>query len=186
MRGIERAGHRVHPAVYSAIIPFTELVLDGALIKHLDATLSDPVSSEVFRRINADEARHLAVDFYLLERYGAARSRRDQLTGAARSVLHPVVLYSLLLGYLPMLERVRPNVLRTGLGEEQLVACVRRYVALGDHSPAAARHPVYRLFRFLSRWMVAGHHEVGELLLRVSDLCDALDLQLAPARRAAA
>src|SRR5262245_39284736 len=62
MAALERAADRVHPAVYSAIIPFTELVLDGALVKHLDVTVKDPVSAQVFRKINADEARHLAVD----------------------------------------------------------------------------------------------------------------------------
>ena len=178
---IERAGDRVHPAVYSAIIPFTELVLDGALVKHLDVNVLDPVCREVFRRINADEARHLAVDFYMLERYGAERPAGANLVDAARTAAHPVVLYALALGYLPMLHRVTPNIERMGVSQEQVFACIRRYVALGRESEGAARHPVYAMFRGFSRGILAGRTGLGELLVRVSDLCDALGLQLRPA-----
>ncbi len=182
LSAIERAGDRVHPAVYSAIIPFTELVLDGALVKHLDVNVLDPVCREVFRRINADEARHLAVDFYMLERYGAERPAAANLADAARTAAHPVVLYALALGYLPMLHRVTPNIERMGLSQEQVFACIRRYVALGVESEGAARHPVYTMFRGFSRGILAGRTGLGELLVRVSDLCDALQLRLRPAR----
>lgn len=184
MRALERIGHRVHPAVYSAIIPYTELVLDGALVKHLDVTVLDPICREVFRRVNADEARHLAVDFYMLERYGAERSPRANRADALRTAAHPLVLYAVALGYLPLLQRARPSIARLGLSEEQVFACIRRYVALGQESRGAARHPVYAFFRDLSRATLAGHDRLGAVLLRLSDLCDALDLNLPPARRA--
>jgi hypothetical protein len=172
---LERVAHRVHPAVYSAIIPFTELVLDGALVKHLDVTVTDPLCAEVFRRINADEARHLAVDFYMLEQYGGedpGRTRRATLLAGA----HPLVLYALLMGYLPMLARGRPNIRRIGLTDAQVHACIRRYIALGKESPQAARHPTYAIFRQLSRGIVAGKTGPGEFLMRVSDICDSLGL----------
>ncbi|HJZ87310.1 MAG TPA: ferritin-like domain-containing protein [Polyangia bacterium] len=178
MRALERAADKVHPAVYSAIIPFTELVLDGALVKHLEVTVKDPVCAHVFRRINADEARHLAVDFYMLERFGGEDPRRTR-RAAARALMHPVILYGLLLGYLPMLTRARPNLLRIGLGEDKVFACIRRYIALGDESPQAARHPAYASFRELSRRTVAGRSEPGEWLMRISDVFDSLNLRLA-------
>lgn len=179
LRAIDRMGDRVHPAVYAAIIPFTELVLDGALVKHLDTRVADPICREVFRRVNADEARHLAVDFYLLERYGA-RSPAAVAAHGARAVVHPVVLYGLALGYLPLLRRFEPNVHRIGLDLAEVEACIGRYIALGDQSPAVARHPVYAFFRWLARGMVAGDKRMGELLLRLSDVCDALGLGLRP------
>jgi hypothetical protein len=185
VRAIDRVGHRVHPAVYSAIIPFTELVLDGALVKHLDTHVADPVCREVFRRINADEARHLAVDFYMLERHGGDSRVRTAAHGV-RAAIHPVVLHALLLGYLPLLRRVQPNIRRIGLDLGEVRACIRRYTALGKHSPAAARHPIYALFRRLARGIESGDDPLGELLLRLSEVCDALGLGLRPSRGAAA
>ena len=172
---LERVAHRVHPAVYSAIIPFTELVLDGALVKHLDSTIQDPLCAEVFRRINADEARHLAVDFYMLERYGGQDPRRTRASTLLAGA-HPLVLYALLLGYLPMLARGRPNILRIGLTDAQVHACIRRYIALGKESPQAARHPTYAIFRQLSRGIIAGKTGPGDFLMHVSDFCEALGL----------
>ncbi len=40
------------------------------------------------------------------------------------------------------------------------------------------------MFRGFSRGILAGRTGLGELLVRVSDLCDALRLQLRPARPA--
>lgn len=180
IRGLERTAHRVHPAVFSAVIPFTELVLDGALVKHLDVKIKDPICAEVFKRVNADEARHLAVDFYMLEQYGDSLTGKDARRLMFQSMGHPLVMYSLLLGYLPMLTRTRKTIERAGLTEEQLFKCVRRYVALGDDSRGAARHPTYRIFRGISRGILAGRTDVGELLLRISDLCDAIGWRVGP------
>ncbi len=173
-RALDRGADRVHPAIFAAIIPFTELVLDGALVKHLDETIADPVSAEVFRRINADEARHLAVDFHVLERSGGHPVR---VAGAmARALVHPTILYALVLGYLPLLPRMRDNIDRLGLPPEKLDACVARYVAHGDESPRAARHPTYAFFRLVSRGILTGHDGALEVLMRISDLCHALGL----------
>jgi hypothetical protein len=184
MAALERGADKVHPSVYSAIIPFTELVLDGALVKHLDAEVRDPVSAEVFRRINADEARHLAVDFYMLERTGATTPRHESLGHMVTALVHPVILYGLLLGYLPLLPRMRKNIDRLGLPDAQMLACVRRYIALGDEAPAAARHPTYAFFRWVSKGIVAGKNGPLELLMRLSDVCDSLGLSVSPQARA--
>jgi hypothetical protein len=177
---LERGADHVHPAIFSAIIPFTELVLDGALVKHLDAEVADPVSNEVFRRINADEARHLAVDFHVLERTGATSSLASSLGHMATAIVHPVILYGLLLGYLPLLPRMRKDIALLGIPDRVLVACVERYIALGDESPGAARHPTYVFFRWLSRDIARGERRPLELLMRLSDVADSLGLRLSP------
>jgi hypothetical protein len=173
---LDRAAHRVHPAVYSAIIPFTELVLDGALVKHLDARVADPICAEVFRRINADEARHLAVDFYMLERFGREQSRAANLRDGALALAQPAILYALFMGYLPMLLRSAPHLHAVGITDDQVGACIRRYIALGDQSRDAARHPAYAVFRTFSRGLIAGRTGLLDVLLRVSDVCDKLGL----------
>lgn len=170
---IERVAHRLPPAVFAAVIPFTELVLDGALVKHLEVAVHDPVCRDVFRRINADEARHLAIDFYVLERTGASRGGGVGLKDTLAMGIDPVVFYALTMGYLPLLARMRPGIARIGLTDEQVFACVRRYIALGDESAGAARHPVYRMFRRFSHAIVSGRTELGDTLLRISDLVEA-------------
>ncbi len=177
---LERSAHRIHPSVFSAIIPFTELVLDGALVKHLDELVRDPISREVFRRINADEARHLAVDFYMLERHGRERSRAGTALQGLAALAHPAVVYGLLLGYLPLLPRMGANVERLGIPEEKLLACVRRYIDLGDESPGVKRHAIYTFFRLISRRIDGGRAGALDFLMRLSDLCDALHLRLEP------
>jgi predicted metal-dependent hydrolase len=178
LAGLERGAHRVHPAVYSAIIPFTELVLDGALVKHFDALVRDPIAAEVFRRINADEARHLAVDFHVLERFGNERSFLANTVDCARAVATPMVFYALVLGYLPMIHRGRANLRRAGLADEQLFACIRRYIALGKRSEGVARHPAYALYRLHCAGLVSGRTEMLEVLLRLSDVCERLGLRV--------
>jgi hypothetical protein len=175
--GLERGARFVHPAVFSAIIPFTELVLDGALVRHFEGMVHDPVASEVFHRINADEARHLAVDFYVLERFGQERSLAENGLDLVRAAAHPTVVYALLMGYLPLLLHSRDNLRRAGLEDEAVFRCVRKYIALGKRSRGVARHPAYALFRLQSRWLAAGHTQPLDVLLYLSDFCDKLGLR---------
>jgi hypothetical protein len=181
LAGLEQRAHRVHPAVYSAIIPFTELVLDGALVRHFDKMVQDPIASEVFRRINADEARHMAVDFHVLERFGNDRSVIDNARDSVRAIANPTVFYALVMGYLPMLLRGRANLRRAGLEDEVVFGCIRKYIALGKRSRGVARHPAYAFYQLYCRSLVAGRTELLEILMRLSDVCDSLDLRMAAA-----
>lgn len=54
----------------SAQIILFEIGLDAILIPALKTMISDPLQAEVFRRIDIDESRHLAMDYWLLERRG--------------------------------------------------------------------------------------------------------------------
>jgi hypothetical protein len=44
-----------------------------------------------------------------------------------------------------------------------------------------ARHPAYALYQLFSRGLVAGRTELLEVLMRLSDVCEGLDLRLAAA-----
>jgi hypothetical protein len=48
-----------------------ELLLDVALLRSIDAYVDDPMSSQVMERINRDESRHIAMDFYMTEYYAS-------------------------------------------------------------------------------------------------------------------
>ncbi len=57
--------------VSSATILLFELGLDTLLVPALRDKVADPLQEEVFRRIDRDESRHLAMDYWLLDRKGA-------------------------------------------------------------------------------------------------------------------
>jgi len=60
----------------SATIVLFELALDSLLIPALKQKSSDQLQAEVFRRIDIDESRHLAMDYWLLDRKGKAYGGR--------------------------------------------------------------------------------------------------------------
>ena len=164
--------HNVHPSVFSAIIPLTELVLDGALVKYLEASIDDPLCHEVFLKINADEARHLAMDFHMLEHYGREHSVLQNSLEFLKSFARPSSLYAMFFGYVPMLARGRHNVDRTGLSQDEIFRCMNRYIALSDRNPDIARHPAYRVMREYAKLVVSGNTAVGDALVRLSDLVE--------------
>jgi rubrerythrin len=59
------------PDAASAAVTVGEIVLDIAYLKPVDDFVDDPVARAVFRRIHRDESRHIALDYLLLDAYGA-------------------------------------------------------------------------------------------------------------------
>jgi hypothetical protein len=60
----------VHELSSASIILF-ELALDTLLVPSLKDLTDDPLQAQVFRRIDLDESRHLAMDYWLLDQKGA-------------------------------------------------------------------------------------------------------------------
>jgi rubrerythrin len=164
----------VHPSVFSAVIPMTELVLDGALVKYLVRVVDDPVCHRVFEGINADEARHLAMDFHMLEHYGREQSRFANTMDLVRSILRPAGLYATFFGYFPMLARSRGNLEKIGLDLDEAARAMRRYVELGEKNPDIAKHPTYRILSMYVDGVTTGRSRIGDVLIRVSDVVDGL------------
>jgi hypothetical protein len=174
-------GHagKIHPSVYAAIIPLTELVLDGALVKYLLEAVTDPLCHEVFAKINADEARHLAVDFFVLEKYGKERAPWLNAADFGLSMGRARSLYAFFLGYLPVLSRSKDNIVRAGLDLDRVKACLNRYVSLGAQNPDIARHPTYAVIRAYARQLASGNTSLGDALVRASDYLDHAAVALA-------
>jgi hypothetical protein len=170
-RLLERHAHEIHPAVFSAIIPMTELVLDGALVKYLVKAVDDPVCHLAFDRINADEARHLAMDFHVLEHWGK-HAGPGNVVALLGTMLRPTTLYATFFGYFPMLARSRQNLEAMGMDMEEAAKAMRRYIELGEKNPDIARHPTYRIMRAYVERVTTGHDGLPNLLLRVSDFVD--------------
>jgi hypothetical protein len=153
------------------IIPMLEVALDGALLKFLLEEVHDPLCHEVFTKINADESRHLAVDFHVLETLGAGPMYRLLLNGLG-TLLTPRTLIGLLY-YTPLLSKMRDNIIAMGLQEERLYDAIGRFGRVGDRSPTTPRNPAYQVLRYHGE-MVANrshpfHRFVGDPLVAISN-----------------
>ena len=60
----------VHELSSASIVLF-ELALDTLLVPSLKDLTDDPLQAQVFRRIDLDESRHLAMDYWLLDHKGS-------------------------------------------------------------------------------------------------------------------
>ena len=100
-------------SVLGSVIPMLEVTLDGALCKFLLDEVKDPVCHEVFKKINADEARHLGVDFHVLEMMGHGPMYRLALESIATAI-NPKLLLGVAV-YFPLLNRMRDNIVNMGL-----------------------------------------------------------------------
>ncbi|MFE4455936.1 ferritin-like domain-containing protein [Nocardia tengchongensis] len=142
---LDRYGDGLSLPVLGTVIPSLECALDGALVKFLLDEVRDPLCQEVFRHINSDESRHLAVGFQVLEQLGAGPLRRIAIETAGFA-LRPTLLMGALL-YTPLLSRMSTNIMAMGLDEEKLWNAVRRYEKAGERGPDIKRLPLYHVVR---------------------------------------
>ena len=152
---------RMPLSVLGTVIPMLEVALDGALLKFLLEEVHDPVCHEVFEKINADESRHLAVDFAVLDRLGHAKVRR-MVIDSVGSTLSPRVLIGLLV-YIPLLSRMRDNITAMGLDEQRLYTAMKRFAKNGDRT-AAVRLPIYQFLKIHADMVVDRAHPYHRLV----------------------
>lgn len=57
----------LNPAIANTLILGGELILDIALLRGINEYVDDPMSQAVVEKINSDESRHLAMDFFMAE-----------------------------------------------------------------------------------------------------------------------
>lgn len=65
------------PEVATVYVTVGELLLDVALLRSIDGFVDDAMSSEVMTRINRDESRHIAIDFYMTEYYSSEEYQKE-------------------------------------------------------------------------------------------------------------
>jgi hypothetical protein len=125
----------------SAYILLFELALDTILIPALKKLSNDPIQAEVFRRIDNDESRHLAMDYWLLERRGQqaranpAPERKPMSERLLSKLPLAYTLTLLVLGFGSMAFHVRA--LRGTLLDE---ASLEKYLELVEKVPKKAPH----------------------------------------------
>ncbi|WP_280298007.1 ferritin-like domain-containing protein [Nocardia neocaledoniensis] len=149
-------------SVLGSAIPMLEVALDGALLKFLLEEIQDPLCHKVFQRINADESRHLAVDFHVLDMIGAGPIHR-LLIEAAGAALRPSLLIGILTG-LPLLTRMHDSIIAMGLDEQMLFDAIRKFGIIGDRSVATRRNPIYQLVKYYGEMVMDQSHPYHRLL----------------------
>ena len=105
-------------SILGTVIPMLEVALDGALVKFIMDEIEDPVCQAVFKKINADESRHLAVDFAVIEMLGHSTTRK-LVVETVGAWLNPALIIGTL-RYIPLLNKMRDNIVDMGVNEERL------------------------------------------------------------------
>lgn len=146
----------------AALIPLLEVALDGALVKFLTDEVEDPLCHEVFRHINSDEARHIAVDFEVLEHLGAG-GLIPQVTNAA-ALLDPRIVVGLIVVFVPLINKMRDNVIGMGLEERKLMSAVRRFAKIGGRGKYTQRLAVYQLLKQVGEMIADRGHPYHRFL----------------------
>ncbi|MFZ0835662.1 MAG: ferritin-like domain-containing protein [Mycobacterium sp.] len=153
---LDRYSDAMPLSVLGTVIPMLEVALDGALLKFLLEQVHDPVCHEVFEKINNDESRHLVVDFEVLDMIGQATARRlaIQLVG---NVATPGLIIGVLM-YVPLLNRVRNEIVGMGMDPERLYNAMMRFKQLGGRGDFTWRVPAYQVLKRHAAMVVNPHH----------------------------
>jgi hypothetical protein len=153
---LERYADDMPMTVLGTVIPMLEVALDGALLKFLLDEVHDPVCQEVFEHINNDESRHIAVGFEVLDRLGHARLRK-LLIDFVGNVASPGLIVGAAM-YIPLLNRMRNNIVELGLGPERLYGAISRFEKLGERGAHTQRLPLYQVVKWHAGMVVNAKH----------------------------
>ncbi len=156
-------------SILGTVIPMLEVALDGALIKFITDEVKDPVAQEVFKRINSDESRHLAVDFEVMDILGHAGMRKLAVEFVG-SWMNPALVIGTL-SYFPLLNKMRDNIVAMGVNEERLYQAMRRFRSVGERSEFVHRVPMYRFISWHSKKVIdrsSKYHWLADSLVKVT------------------
>lgn len=137
--------------VLGAVIPMLEIALDGALCRFLLDTVDDPVCHAAFDRINGDEARHLAVGFTVMEQQGVDKNAM-QLMRMMAPMLDPRLLLGIAV-YVPLLNKMRDNIVELGLPEKRLYDVMEKFGKIGGRTREGRRNPWFQAIKQHARWV---------------------------------
>ncbi|WP_216901090.1 ferritin-like domain-containing protein [Nocardia alni] len=138
------------------VIPMLEVALDGALIKFITDEVTDPVAQEVFKKINNDESRHLATDYAVMDLLGHAPVRKLAIDMVGGWMKPSLIIGTL--SYVPLLNKMRDNIVAMGVSEEKLYVAMRRFASVGERSEFARRLPMYQVVKLHGNWVINRGH----------------------------
>ena len=149
---LDRYSDEMPVYVLGTVVPMLEIALDGALCTFLLETVKDPVCHQAFEKINDDESRHLGVGFSVMEMQG-----RGKTLIVAAKMLAPLLDPRLMLGiasYVPLLNKMRDNIITMGLPEERLYAAMAKFEKIGGRTEDGRRNPWFQVIRQHAKFVV--------------------------------
>jgi hypothetical protein len=170
--------------VATTYITVGELLLDIALLRSLDAYVDDDMSRAAMERINRDESRHIAIDFYMTEYYASdayqAWLRRQPWRSLSQ---HATALWS----FSVMLRHARPffrevfltPMQRTDPSGRRLAEALARYQSLIER-PGVRRRPLPATI-LLAQWL-ASHERTRGMARRLARTVGLPSVLLTPRR----
>jgi hypothetical protein len=168
---LDTYGDEMPLSVLGTVIPMLEVALDGALLKFLLEEVHDPVCHQVFEKINNDESRHIAVDFAVLDMIGNASGRKLAVDFVG-NVASPGLIIGMLM-YIPLLNRMRNNLVGMGLQPEKLYAAMARFEKLGNRGEFTKRVPLFQVLRVHADMVVNPkhpYHLLANTMVKASEL----------------
>lgn len=162
IKTLDRFGDGLPLTGLATLIPLLECALDGALVKFLLDEVSDPVCHEVFRHINSDEARHITVDFQVLEHIGAGPAHK--LLIETLGTLKPQVVLGLIVVFVPLINKMRDNIVAMGLPEQKLYNAVKRFSTIGGRGEFTHRIPTYHVLKSQAGMIIDRSHPYHRFL----------------------
>ena len=140
----------------SATIVLFELALDTLLIPAIKERVNDPLQAQVFRQIDLDESRHLAMDYWLLETKAALYEGRT-LDDLIEAEVGPITLrrrvqgrYRLVRALVALLVGfgttaiVMPS-MRKAMDEKKFAKYLERVDDIPNKAPNAYAVPTFRM-----------------------------------------
>lgn len=159
-KNFDHPDRAVHELSSASIILF-ELALDTLLVPSLKDLTDDPLQAQVFRRIDLDESRHLAMDYWLLDWKGAHPTalpppRRPTVRDRFR-------LYRTFAAMLAAFgtTTITMPVLRRSVERGQMDRYLARVAAIPKKAPHALDVPAYRM-------SLAGQRKVLDMMRLLS------------------
>lgn len=166
---LDRYSDQMSLSFLGTVIPMLEVALDGALIKFITDEVKDPIAQEAFQKINSDESRHLAVDFEVMDLLGHTQMRK-LLIELVGGWVRPTFLIGVL-SYIPLLNKMRDNIVAMGVDEEKLYVALRRFQNVGERSDFVRRLPMYQIISWQGRKVIdrtSKYHWMADTLVKVT------------------
>jgi hypothetical protein len=153
---LDRYSDDMPMSVLGTVIPMLEVSLDGALLKFLLEEVHDPVCHQVFERINNDESRHIAVDFIVLDMLGHAKARK-LMVDFVGNVASPGLIIGMVM-YLPLLNRMRNNIVAMGFDANRFYSALSRFTRFGERGDYTERLPLYQVVKWHAGMVINPRH----------------------------
>lgn len=143
VRAMSEMINGISPEFASAMVTAGELVLDVALLRSVNDYIEDPLSRAVIEKINQDESRHIAMDFYLCEKYGQEEGEPPSVRQFFETMNNPTLvagMYWATVALSEMFGRIQAIMDPQGT---RFIEAQRRFAMLGEKNPKIAANRNY-------------------------------------------